>query len=142
MWRVFNETPPSNPPVWQDLIKKGSIITMVVWGCPIMLKIKLLIFKIFSDTWHDRPSQHVQVNRTSHSSVKNEQNKQFCYEMLRRVYFLGETLYFHYCTICIYYTSLCSTVNIIKATFTVTYSRLVSTTVSILYFVNMISMLI
>ena len=64
---VVNETPPSNPPVWQDIIKKGSDIMMVVRGSPISLKIKLPIlleiklpiFKVFSNTWHDRPSQQV-----------------------------------------------------------------------------------
>ena len=45
---------------------------MVERGCPILLKIKLLIFKVFSNTWHDRASQQVQVDWTSHSSIKKE----------------------------------------------------------------------
>ena len=69
LW-VFNETPLSNPPVWQDIIKKGSSIVMVERGCPILMNIGLLIFTVFSNTWHDRPSQQVQVNRTSLSIVK------------------------------------------------------------------------
>ena len=56
LW-VFNETPPSKPPVWQDIIKKGSNIAMVERVSPILLKIKFLILIVFSNTWLDRPSQ-------------------------------------------------------------------------------------
>ena len=52
-----------------NLNKEGSNIAMVVWGCPILLKIKIL-FKVFTNAWHNRLSQQVQINRTSHSSIK------------------------------------------------------------------------
>ena len=44
---------------------------MAVWWCSILLE-KKLIFKHSSNAWHDRLLQHVQVNETSHCSIKKE----------------------------------------------------------------------
>ena len=64
-----------NPPVRQDLVKVGLYITMVMWWCSIVLEKKFLIFKHISNAWHDRLLHHVQVNETSHCSIKKQWSK-------------------------------------------------------------------
>ena len=50
-WRVFNETPLSSPPVWQDLIKDGSMTN----SCVLKVELYLICIKLYCN-------QNVNVN--------------------------------------------------------------------------------
>jgi hypothetical protein len=71
---VLNISFSAYPPVWEIVIKIRPDIMMVMWGCPVLLVVNLLISIQLMNGVHDGYLKHVDVLNTSNCTIKEVQS--------------------------------------------------------------------